>query len=303
MITMKYTTSLLLSSLLTTCLTCSVVTQAQTIETINVSQIRPTQPAIGDDEVKIKVAKLRLDRQALFESFCQDIGAKGIKKFDDSSSLSRPDSFTCLAAQGTEVKKLKSAVIGPDHHIYLTDGHHTISTYRALANDQDFPFSVRITNNFSHLPSMAAFWEIMQQQHLAWLKDPQGKTISPDQLPLQVSMQAMQNDPYRSVVYFLRGIAYDKPEHAPPFLEFYLGSWLRSEQPVTAQQLSTQAGYMAYLHRAAEKLVAAKGSSPATQSAQSPTLYQLGQRKTVNEKKLAKLAEPGGKISFLFNGK
>lgn len=297
---MKRVTSVLLASLITAGLSCGPFSYAQTIKTLNVSQIRPTQPAIGVDEVNYKVAKLQGDRQELFEDFCEDIGAKGVKTFDSQSSLAQPTSFTCLAAPGTEPDDVKSAVIAPDHHIYLTDGHHTVSTYRALANNQDFPFAVRITNDFSQLASMDLFWSTMQQQHLTWLEDPQGKPVTPAQLPQQVGLQTMQNDPYRSIVYFLRGIAYDKPDQAPPFLEFYLGSWLRTQQPVNTQQLSTKAGYMAYLQQAAATLVAAQGSEHSTNNADSPTLSQLGQRKTVNEKKLAKLAEPGGKLSILF---
>lgn len=297
---MKRVTSVLVASLITVGFSCSPFSLAQTIKTLNVSQIRPTQPAIGDDEVNYKVAKLQSDHQELFDEYCEDIGAKGVKSFDNQSSLAQPTSFSCLVAPGTDAEDVKSAVIAPDHHIYLTDGHHTVSTFRALANNQDFPFVVRITNDFSHLASMDLFWKTMQQQHLTWLKDPQGQPVTPTQLPHQVSLQAMENDPYRSIVYFLRGIAYDKPDQAPPFLEFYLGSWLRSQQPVDTQQLSTKAGYMTYLQQAATRLVAAQGSQHSTDKADSPTLSQLGQRKTVNEKKLAKLAEPGGKLSLLF---
>jgi len=297
---MKRVTPVLLASLITVGFSCSPFSYAQTIKTLNVSQIRPTQPAIGDDEVNYKVAKLQSDHKTLFDEFCEDIGAKGVKTFDSQSSLAQPTSFSCLAAPGTDAEDVKSAVIAPDHHIYLTDGHHTVSTFRALAHNRDFPFVVRITNDFSHLASMDRFWSTMQQQHLTWLEDPQGKPVAPAQLPQQVGLQAMQNDPYRSIVYFLRGIAYDKPDQAPPFLEFYLGSWLRSQQPVNTQQLSTKAGYMAYLHQAAARLVAAQGSQHSTDKADSPTLSQLGQRQTVNEKKLNKLAEPGGKLSVLF---
>ncbi|WP_241649334.1 ParB/Srx family N-terminal domain-containing protein [Rosenbergiella collisarenosi] len=298
---MKRFTPVLLASLVAVGLSCSSLSYAQTIKVLTVSQIRPTQPAIGDDEVNYKVATLQNDRQKLFEDFCKDMGAKGVKTFDSQSSLTTPSSFSCLAAVGTDVDEVKSAVIAPDQHIYLTDGHHTVSTYRALANNHDFPFAVRITNDFSHLASMDVFWSTMQQQHLTWLEDPQGNTVTPAQLPQQVGLQAMQNDPYRSVVYFLRGIAYDKPDQAPPFLEFYLGSWLRDHQPVKSEQLSTKAGYMTYLQQAASSLVAAQGDEHATAADDSPSLSQLGQRATVNKKKLAKLAEPGGKLSVLFN--
>ena len=276
------------------------IAYAQPIQTLKISQIRPTQPAIGDDEVKVKMAQLRGDQQALLNKYCEDNGAKKVKTFDKHSSLADTTSFTCVAKVGTEPEKVKSAVLAPDHHIYLTDGHHTLSLYRALAANHDFPFTVRITHDFSQLASMQDFWRVMQQQHLTWLQDPNGHPITPVQLPLQVGLDTLQNDPYRSIVYFLRGIAYDKPEQAPPFLEFYLGSWLRTHQPVNTEQLTTKAGYMAYLQRAALALVSASGSEQATNKSDAPTLSQLGQRKTVNERKLTKLAEKGGKLSQLF---
>ncbi len=297
---MKRVTWILFASLSAVGFSCCSFSFAQSIKIINISQIRPTQPAIGDDEVNYKVAKLQNNRRALFDEFCKNSGAKGVKTFSGQSSLTQPTSFSCLAALGSETEDVKSAVMAPDHHIYLTDGHHTVSTFRALANNKDFPFVVRITHDFSHLASMGTFWNTMQQQHLTWLKDPQGKSVAPAQLPQQIGLQVMQNDPYRSIVYFLKGIAYDKPNQPPPFLEFYLGSWLRAQQPVNAQQLSTKAGYMAYLQQAAARLVAAQRNQHSTVEVDSPTLSQLGQRQSVNEKKLSKLAEPGGKLSLLF---
>ncbi len=276
------------------------IANAEQIKSLSSDQIRPTQPAIGSDEVKYKITVLQADKQKLFQQFCEDNGAKGVKSYSATSSISQPTSFHCLAPYATEPSAIKSAVIAPDHNIYLTDGHHTVATYRAIAGAKAFPFSVRITQDWSKLASMADFWQRMQQQRLTWLIDANGNALSPQQLPQQVGLETMQNDPYRSVVYFLRGIAYDKPDNAPPFLEFYLGSWLRLHQPFAPQQLTTKQGYMNYLALAAQALVAAQGSAKASSQEDSPTLAQLGQRKTINYKKLEKLGAPGGKLSILF---
>lgn len=295
----RYTKTVLIS-LLSTVFTFQGFAFADQIKTLSASAIKPTQPAIGTDEVNYKIAKLTTTRHDLFNDFCEDMGAKGVKEFSASSSIAQPSSFTCLLPQGSEPSKIKSAVIAPDQQIYLTDGHHTLSTFRAIAGKQDFQFSVRVTNDFSQLASMDAFWQQMQQLNLTWLVDADGQTISPEKLPQQVGIDTMQNDRYRSVVYFLRSIAYEKPDNAPPFLEFYLGSWLRTHQPITAQQLATKQGYLDYLTKAATTLVAAQGDQHSTTASDSPTLAQLGQMKTVNLKKLNKLAAPGGKLSVLF---
>jgi len=271
------------------------------IKQLPVSQIHPTQPAVGYDEILYKVAKYQANPGELFDSFCEENGAGKASHYDSQSRITQPASFTCQSAYGTYPEAIKSAVIAPNHQVYLTDGHHTVSVYRDIARDQDFTYSVRITNDLSSLPDMAAFWTWMQQHNLTWLKDPAGNAVTPANLPAQVGMKFMANDTYRSVLYFLRSVSYQKPKDAPPFLEFYLGDWLRHHQPASQSELTTKAGYAAYLSRAAKAMVAADGSQHTTSDASSPTLDQLGKLDKVNQKKLDKLSQPGGKLSVLFS--
>ncbi len=280
----------------------SMAADTATIKQLAVSQIHPTQPAVGYDEIRYKVALYKANPGELFDSFCEENGAGKASHYDSQSLITQPDSFSCQSPYGTHPEAIKSAVIAPDHQVYLTDGHHTISVYRDIAGDKSFTFSVRITNDMSSLPDMAAFWTWMQQHNLTWLKDPAGNSVVPANLPAQVGMKFMADDTYRSVLYFLRSVSYKKPQDAPPFLEFYLGDWLRHHQPAGSGELTTKAGYAAYLSRAAATMVAAEGSQHTTSDASSPTLDQLGKLDTVNQKKLDKLTQPGGKLSVLFGG-
>jgi hypothetical protein len=49
----------------------------------------------------------------------------------------------------------------------------------------------------------------------------------------------MQDDKYRSLVYFTRDIGYSKPTPSTDFLEFYWADWLRSTFPLTGYSLTT----------------------------------------------------------------
>lgn len=266
---------------------------------VKASEIRPTQPAIGYAEVNYSLAHYRQTPRALFNDFCQGEGAGKVARFSAQSTLANPDSFVCSDPAGSHPQAVKSAVLAPDGKVYLTDGHHSISAFRASTGD-DFPVTLRITDDLRHLPSMAAFWQTLQQRQLVWLVGPQG-SIAVQDLPQQVGLRSMQDDPYRSVLYFLRGVAYDKPESAPPFLEFYLGAWLKSKLPLSSADTATQQAYYALLQRAAALIVQAPHDTHALPDAASPTLQQLGQLPEINEKKLHKLNKPEGKLSVLFS--
>lgn len=298
----KHSLTLVTGLLLSTALFSATTRAAEeTIRSLPVSGIHATQPAVGDGEILYKVARYQANPRALFDSFCQSNGAGKVVHFTHQSRITNPNSFRCQSPYGTDPQAVKSAVIAPDHQVYLTDGHHTVSVFRQIAGDHDFTFSVRITNDLSQLPDMAAFWQWMGQHQQTWLKDPAGNTLRPAALPQQVSMKEMQDDPYRTIVYFLRSVAYKKPKNAPPFLEFYLGDWLRHHQPARVGELSTAQGYAAYLQRAAQALTAADGQQHSTSSTTSPTLNQLGKLSQVNQRKLAKLSAKGGKLEAMLS--
>lgn len=271
-----------------------------TLITVKASAIHPTQPAIGKAQVAYDLAHYRQKPRALFDDFCKGEDAGKVADFSDSSTLATATSFRCAKPAGTHPDAVKSAVIAPDGQVYLTDGHHTVSALRGSTPDSDITLSLRITDDLRHLSSMAVFWDYMQQHHLVWLEGPTGK-IAPQELPTQVSIDVMQDDPYRSVLYFLRGIAYERPDPSPPFLEFYLGAWLKSQMAITPADTATQQAYFALLKKAAQLLVQASPQTHTLPDSASPTLSQLGQLSEVNHKKLNKLNNPDGKLALLYS--
>ncbi|CFQ39353.1 hypothetical protein [Yersinia bercovieri] len=74
-------------------------------------------------------------------------------------------------------------------------------------------------------------------------------------MPNTLGMSALQDDPYHSMLYYLRGISDDKsdknlnPETSKPypelpFLEFYWGQLLRSKMDLEGYNLHKQDDYI-----------------------------------------------------------
>ena len=239
--------------------------QAQTgdLFKVRLDQLIPTQPAIGYDQVYYKLGLYRADPESKFDDYCEDNGQRGVKRYDaQRSRLDTPASFSCKQAEpragDAAANDLKTVVIGPAGKIYLTDGHHTTSILRALADGGPaMTLLVRVTDNFSQL-TLADFWARMAAENKVWLKDQDLKNIQPSQLPLQIGLDYLQNDPYRSLVYFTRGIGYQPPAGATEFLEFYWGSWLRSSAlpDLSHYDLNDVQAYATAVDDAAHKMVA-----------------------------------------------
>ncbi|MBW3499121.1 ParB/Srx family N-terminal domain-containing protein [Janthinobacterium sp. NKUCC08_JDC] len=207
---------------------------------VRLDELHPTQPAIGYDQVYYK-----LGRYAAEEKHIADIAKP--KKFADlceangqgdvlpntanvpGATLSAPPAgYRCKAAVGSRPDDMKTVVIGPRGIVYLTDGHHTFSTFWEAdgGRNRQMKVWVKVSDNFSALGE-AAFWTRMREENKVWLKNGRHQAITPRQLPSAIGLQSLGDDPYRSLVYFTRGIGYEPPEHATEFLEFYWAGWLR----------------------------------------------------------------------------
>lgn len=95
------------------------------------------------------------------------------------------------------VDKDVPVVIGPGGVPYLTDGHHTL---RALIESKhaDKTAFGHILANWADLPA-AEFWQRMQANNYAYLKDAQGREQPPAALP--GSLLTMQRDPWRGLAW------------------------------------------------------------------------------------------------------
>lgn len=234
-----------------------------TVLDVPLAQLHPTQPSVGHDEVLGKLARWQADPQRWsqdpaqqlsylnrtlgnkFSSYCEDIGQLGLAQaFQQADQalaarLDNPASFTCAgpapkAPGDPGHAALKPVVIGPGGALYLTDGHHG---YTALVEAPDggpmLPVRVRVAADFSHL-SPDAFWRRMEKDGHAWLQDANGHPVSPKQLPQHLGLacpgqtEFMADDPYRSLVYYTRGLGF-KAGGLPNFAEFHWADWLRAQ--------------------------------------------------------------------------
>ncbi|WP_454696220.1 ParB/Srx family N-terminal domain-containing protein [Achromobacter aegrifaciens] len=228
---------------------------------VRIEELHPTQSAIGYDQIYYKLGRWQGDfarptwaakpEQQLdylnrtvgkkFDDYCEDMGgSERAQEFQSiaearAARLDQPATYTCKNAPGTNAANLKTVVVGWDGNLYLTDGHHTFSSLREIADGgPKLPVWVKVDANYSSLPNAAAFWQRMVDERRAWLRDGQNQPITVDQLPARLGLASaqeaggMQEDRYRSLVYFTRDIAYSNG-NLPEFAEFLWGDWLRRQ--------------------------------------------------------------------------
>ncbi|HEX6591991.1 MAG TPA: ParB-like protein, partial [Moraxellaceae bacterium] len=230
----------------------------------------PTQPAIGYDQIYYKLGRYTMGKDSSnkkFDDYCEDMGQKKANTFTASPVLSNPASFTCKDALGTTPASMKSAVIGPQGKLYLTDGHHSFTSYWETSDGgENMKVWVRVLANFSNARSMDDFWAKMKANNYVWLKDGSNNNaaITPEQLPAKLGLgNGLHNDPYRSLIYFTRDIGYSQPAGATEFLEFYWGDWMRAQgSAITLPTGSTDlSGYLAAVQTASNAMVAITAGS------------------------------------------
>ena len=228
---------------------------------VRIEELHPTQAAIGYDQIYYKLGRWQGDFERptwtdkpvqqldylnrtvgkKFDDYCEDMGgAERAQEFQSvaearAARLDQPATYTCKNAPGTDTANLKTVVVGWDGNLYLTDGHHTFSSLREIADGgPKLPVWVKVDANYSTLPNAAAFWQRMVDERRAWLRDGQNQPITVDQLPARLGLASaqeaggMQEDRYRSLVYFTRDIAYSNG-NLPEFAEFLWGDWLRRQ--------------------------------------------------------------------------
>lgn len=284
-------------------------------------QLRPTQPAVGYDQIFAKQAQYRATAagddgwKKAFEDWCRNSGLGGVRKktVTATSQLNNPQSFACKKSpQSRQVQALKTAVIGPGGQLYLTDGHHSLSSLweAPLRQGQDvhgqaggsLPIPVRIQADYQHL-NHASFWRAMRAQGYTWLQRPDGSPVTPADLPSQLGLaQGLQDDPYRSLMYFTRGVGYQAPENAPEFLEFYWANWLQSAprnfdlQDYQLRQLDhgnhSDRGYLQAVHDAAALITQAPADTIVGPVGQ--TAAAMGQLPSLRAQALQQLATKNG---------
>lgn len=236
---------------------------------VQIKELHPTQPSVGYDQIYYHLGRKQPDlnryqpteagylgdddednysryiyrtERKRIDDYCADNGQGGVASFTQTGTrLIDSTSYTCSLPEPTPdaaadiLAQLKTVVVGPGGTLYLTDGHHTFTTLKELADGgEELPVWVRVAANYSGAETQASFWQQMQDARYVWLEDPEGKAITPDQLPDRLGLDTLSDDKYRSLVYLTRGMGYDNSD-MPEFAEFYWGSWLRENGPDLSQ--------------------------------------------------------------------
>lgn len=219
---------------------------------VRIGDVHPTQPSLGFDEVYYKLGRYTLGKDAVnkkFDDWCEADGRVGAATVNAGARLDDPSSFTCRLPVGGEtadsIAAMKTVVIGPGGEPFLTDGHHTLTSfYETPDGGANLHVRLRVLADFSTL-TRQDFWSEMEQNKWVYLRDPDGGPVTVDKLPTSVGLANFMDDKYRSLLYFGRDIGYS--QNSLPFQEFYWGSWVRGSHPVDLSTWDSNdlAGYLA----------------------------------------------------------
>ena len=284
---------------------------------VRIGDVHPTQPSLGYDEVYYKLGRYdaELSKDAInknFADWCEANGQEDAASAQPDATLTDPSTFTCTVPVGSEtaatIEPMKTVVIGPSGVLYLTDGHHTLTSF--LENSgPDVHVRLRVLGNLSGL-SETDFWAAMQADKWTWLRDVNGDAITPAQLPANVGLSNFEDDRFRSILYFARDIGYSA-DGAVPFQEFYWGTWLRTRTdiPVGAWNQDDWAASLALVKQLTQAQVAL-GAGTVVDPQSGYTAGDLSVRASWNDGKAeskgewAKLAKPysdakPGKLAYM----
>lgn len=211
---------------------------------LSLSDLRPTQAVVGFDQIYYKLGRFQYDPKKLFDEICEVNGQQGVADIPATAKPNVAASFSCKQPVGTHKADMKTVVLAPDNHYYLTDGHHTFNTFWQMPQGgPDFKVQVRVDKDYRNLKSMADFWQTMASDGRVWLADQDDKPITAADLPTALGLAGFDNDPYRALMYFSREVAWDKPQEPVPFLEFYWAKELRKGIDINNFDLDNAQGY------------------------------------------------------------
>lgn len=176
----------------TNVLNCHDHSAQDSICTLEIQEIRPTQLTIGIWEVQSKVKMIQTE-------------------------LSKGHSIEEL-----KLKEPEPTVIGPDHQFFIVDHHHFAV---ALLDIGEKKTLAKIIANYSSL-SWDEFWEKMIKNKWIYPYNENGKEVSIDQIPKHLAQ--LKDDPYRSLAWLVRiHQGYHKTDI--PFADFEWANYFRDK--------------------------------------------------------------------------
>lgn len=291
--------------------------KANSIAEAPLNAFKPTQPSLGFDELHYRLGRFEFGKDKVnkrFDDWCESSGLGGAISAKADAHLSDQLSFECKIKIGEETaaskESMKTAVVGPKGQLFLTDGHHTFTSFmEAKDGGPQTKVRVLITHNLGDL-SDAAFWDAMKANKLVWLRTADDQEITPAQLPQSLGMKQFGNDRYRSILYFGRDIGYKQLADNAAFQEFYWGRWLRNHPTIKIEAYNTNTleGYLALLKAVtmaqsalADDVIVSDGVNAKTLGKLSP--WNNGAPETAGE--FAKQSAPyadakPGKLAYVF---
>ncbi|NYI02189.1 ParB/Srx family N-terminal domain-containing protein [Cupriavidus plantarum] len=259
---------------------------------VTLRDLRPTQPAIGRDQIYYKLGRYAKDPVKNFDDACENNGQNKSDKNLNLTTARIDDltSFGCTQVVGNKPQDMKTLVVGPYGEPYLTDGHHAFTTMtEAPTGGPQSKAYIKVQDNLMNL-NRATFFRTLRERKLVWLKDPDNRPVYPADLPRALGLSnGLGNDPYRSLVYFTRDIGYSQLSDASEFTEFYWGDWLRTVIDLKTVNLDNTASYLAAVRTAATAMVAL---SPDALVSNGKTAAQLGGLTALGESEFTKLSQP-----------
>jgi len=205
--------------------TCKSLDPPDTLCTLHVKEIHPTQFAVGSIAVNCAADAM-------------SVGSKNkMRRY--------------LAGEKREVP----VVVGPDGNFYLTDRHHLATAlYRAKSlewGNKEKVLQIKILDNYTlKKVTMGEFWNDMQKQNRTYNFDNKGiPNMHFGLIPEDVG--GLLNDPYRTLSRWVRescgyvksgkeqcaNIRTDHEHKAPFFMEFYWGDFFRQHLPLPTADL------------------------------------------------------------------
>ncbi|ROQ67924.1 hypothetical protein EDD93_2374 [Streptomyces sp. 840.1] len=239
---------------------------------VTLGRLHPTQPTVGFDQIYYKLGRYTAtkdeangDLNKRFDDWCETNGQEKAASARPGATLSDASSFSCTVPLGEETAAtraaMKTVVVGPGGALYLTDGHHSLTSFlEAPDGGPGTHIRLRVVDNLSGL-STAAFWKTMQENKWVWLRDENNRPITTDQLPQHLGLAHFHDDRYRSLVYFTRDIGYQAPDGAAEFLEFQWGTWMRERVDLGTYDLAAPASYLSAIRAASEAMSATPGDT------------------------------------------
>ena len=167
---------------------------------LKLSQLKPTQNAVGMDEVNTKKEKIK---------------KKSGKKLEDYL-----------------LQRSIPIIIGNDGQFYLIDHHHLAISVWLAKGDMEVP--VVVTRNWSPITGRS-FWRAMANNNWVYPFDAMGAGPS-NPAGLKQHVKDLDNDLYRSLSWVVRqGYGYVKDPNNAIFAEFKWGNFFRTRVIFDAQ--------------------------------------------------------------------